>query len=114
MLVMGPFIVVNPETLEENVPFTFTVILNITFVALKILRFITGVINPIRGRVIFPVPAAKSKEKAPLIFCKNVIFPDPNPVLKKTSFVNIKGEAKVIESFVVVMEPPNWTLPNPV
>lgn len=79
-------------------------------------------VNPVKGatcpiaplKLIFPAPAAKLKVLAPLIVLLKVIAAPVPPVLRETFPVKVTGEAKLIASFVVVIDPPVNTVPVPV
>jgi hypothetical protein len=79
-------------------------------------------VNPVKGvtcpiaplKLIFPAPAVKLKVWAPLIVLLNVIAAPVPPVFKATLLVKFTGEAKLIASLVVVIEPPSDTVQVPV
>ncbi len=62
---------------------------------------------------ILPVPAVNVSPKAPSTEASKVIVPAPAPVFKAEVAVSVKGDAKLIASFVVVIVPPKEVLPVP-
>lgn len=64
-------------------------------------------------REIFPVPAVRVRFDAPSIDPLKVISPTPGPVLREAGEGTSIAEAKLIGSFVVLIDPPKATDPAP-
>lgn len=111
----APVIVVKPVTVEEKAPFTLTASLVVKFIPLEMVIPVKGASWPtVPVKLMLPAPAAKLKAWAPLIVVLKEIFAPVKPVLRETSPVRLIAEAKLIGSFVVVIEPPMITVPVPV
>lgn len=114
VVVTAPLSVKAPAVVKAIGPATAMLEFAEMLAALLTVNAVKDVANPTDPcKLTVPVPAARVIANGPWINEEKVILPAPELVFKEASPLSVTAEAKLMLSFVVVIDPPKETAPAP-